>query len=117
MDEKLKKELLEIYDSLSDEQREKAKECKTMEEVSDFAAEEGIELPDEMLDDVAGGYLYRNHDDLRWEVIDDKTGDVRGSFYFKSNAEDNAKELGQSKKEISWDQLDRLRKTGSIKKC
>ena len=55
MDEKLNAALKGIYDSLTDEQKAKAKACKSMEELSALAAKEGIELSDEVLDAVAGG--------------------------------------------------------------
>ena len=55
MDEKLNAAVRGICDSLSDEQKEKAKVCKTMDELKTLAGEEGIELPDEVLDAVAGG--------------------------------------------------------------
>ena len=48
-------DLKSIYESLTDEQKEKAKACKTAEEFKEFAEKEGIELTDEMLDAVAGG--------------------------------------------------------------
>ena len=48
-------ELKSIYDSLTDEQKEKVKACKTADEFKAFAEKEGIELTDEMLDEVAGG--------------------------------------------------------------
>ena len=38
-----------------DELKEKAKQCKTMEELTALAAKEGIELPDEVVDQIAGG--------------------------------------------------------------
>ena len=44
-----------IFDNLTDEQKEKAKACKTADEFKEFAEKEGIELTDEMLDAVAGG--------------------------------------------------------------
>ncbi len=44
-----------IFNSLTDEQKEKAKACKTADEFKEFAEKEGIELTDEMLDAVAGG--------------------------------------------------------------
>ena len=47
--------LKEIYGSLTDEQKEKAKKCKTTDELLKLAAEEGVELPDELLDAAAGG--------------------------------------------------------------
>lgn len=40
---------------LTDEQKEKMKACKTMEELLAFAKEENIELPDELLEAVSGG--------------------------------------------------------------
>ena len=55
MDEKMNAALKGIYDSLTDEQKEKAKACKTMDELTALAAKDGIELPDEALDAVAGG--------------------------------------------------------------
>ena len=54
---KLEAALKGIWDSLTDEQKEKAKNCKTMDELTALAAKEGIELPDEVLDAVAGGLL------------------------------------------------------------
>ncbi len=45
----------EIYASLSDEQKKKAKNCKTLDEFIVFAKKEGIELPDEVLNDISGG--------------------------------------------------------------
>lgn len=44
-----------FFDNLTDEQKEKAKACKTADEFKAFAEKEGIELTDEMLDEVAGG--------------------------------------------------------------
>ena len=56
MDEKMKAVFKGLYDSLTDEQKAKAKSFKTMEELAAFAAKEGIELPDALLDAVNGGY-------------------------------------------------------------
>ena len=55
MDEKLKEALEGIYENLTHEQKEKAKACKTMEEMIALSGEWGIELPDEVVDAVAGG--------------------------------------------------------------
>ena len=55
MNEKMKAAMKGIYDNLSDELKEKAKACKTMDELMALAGKEGIELPDEALDAVAGG--------------------------------------------------------------
>ena len=49
--------LTEIWDSLTDEQKEKAKTCKTTDELMLLAGKEGIELPDEVLDQVSGGLI------------------------------------------------------------
>ena len=43
------------YENLSPEQQERAKACKTPEELSALAEEEGLEISDEMLEGVAGG--------------------------------------------------------------
>ena len=48
-------ELNSFYDSLTDEQKEKVKACKTADEFKAFVEKEGIELTDEMVDEVAGG--------------------------------------------------------------
>lgn len=55
MNEKMNEKLKEIYDSLTDEQKEKAMNCKTAEELMEFAGEEDIELPEDLLGNVAGG--------------------------------------------------------------
>ena len=54
-EQKVNEALKDIYDSLTDEQKEKAKACKTTEELMAFVAKEGFELPDEALEAVAGG--------------------------------------------------------------
>ncbi len=51
----LNKALEAIWESLTDEQKAKAKECKSMDELAALAGAAGVELPDEMLDAVAGG--------------------------------------------------------------
>lgn len=44
-----------VWDSLTDEQKARAKNCKTVDDLLAFAKNEKIELPDEVLDDIAGG--------------------------------------------------------------
>ena len=44
-----------ILDSLSDAQKEKARACKDTKSLLDLLASEGVALPDELLDAVAGG--------------------------------------------------------------
>ena len=64
MNEKMKEALKNIYDNLTDEQKEKAKACKTNEELMDFAGKEGIELPDDLVESVSGGLgLLHHHPD------------------------------------------------------
>ncbi len=48
-------ELEKYMKNLSPELQEKVKLCKNMNEMTDLAAREGIELPDEALDIVTGG--------------------------------------------------------------
>ncbi len=60
MDEKMKATIKGFYDNLSDDLKEKVKACKTMEEVMELAAKEGIELPDEVVEDISGGWDWRS---------------------------------------------------------
>ena len=56
MDNKKLNELLKgIFESLTEEQKKKAAACKTFEELTAFLTNEGVELPDELLDAVSGG--------------------------------------------------------------
>ncbi len=55
----LNKALEGMWDSLTDEQKIKAKECKSMDELMLLAGKFGVELPDEMLTCVAGGAIRR----------------------------------------------------------
>ena len=55
MNEKMKKMMNGVIEKLNDEQKEKIKQCKTMDEFMAIAGEWGIELPDELADAVAGG--------------------------------------------------------------
>ena len=44
-----------IYENLTDEQKANVKDCKNMDEFMALAGEWGIDLPDDVLDVVAGG--------------------------------------------------------------
>ncbi len=111
--EKLNELLKNVWDSLTDEQKEKAKACKTPDELLKLAGEEGIELPDEALDAAAGGYIYFHKDNapnIGWEIIDDTTGktvNLRSNAYDAAGA---AQAAGLSTTEINWDQVQKLRK-------
>ena len=43
-------------EGLSPELQEKARACRTAEELFELAKEEGMEIPDEQLDAIAGGW-------------------------------------------------------------
>lgn len=74
-------------------------------------------LDDEQVEGAAGGYLYYDEDETcfgdRWKVIDGKGG-VVCSHAFWDDAIDCARERGLSDKEITLEELQRLRETGSI---
>ncbi len=106
IDPKLDAALKGVWDSLTDEQKEKAKACKTPDELTALAAKEGIELPDEVLDAVAGGYLYYAG---YWEVIDDHTGRNFGNYNDKKYAEQVLRERGFSTEQISLDRINQIR--------
>ena len=59
MEEKnLQQAMAAILDSLTDEQKEKARACKTFEELITLLGEMNVSLPDELMDEVAGGGQY-----------------------------------------------------------
>ena len=89
--EKLNELLVNVWDSLTDEQKAKAKACKTPDELLKLAGEEGIELPDELLDAAAGGALVK---------ITDKYGYVTWNVYRN----------GIRSKIFEWDQFEQAKK-------
>ena len=54
------------WDDLTPEQREKVKDCKTLEDILALAQEEGYEISDEELAAISGG-------DIKWGYCGDKT--------------------------------------------
>ncbi|MBR1829701.1 MAG: hypothetical protein IJ781_09375 [Atopobiaceae bacterium] len=116
--DKLDAALHGVWESLTDEQKAKARACKSAEEVMRLVAEEGIELPDEMLQAVSGGVLFRTSRGARatgdpndtFDVINDKTGEVmEGGILGRGNAEARARALGQDPDEVLWTYVDHLR--------
>ena len=55
---KMNEALKGLWDSLTDEQKAKAKECKNMDELMALAGSMGVELTNELLDSVSGGAVY-----------------------------------------------------------
>ncbi len=104
------KEMLKnMFDSMTDEQRDKALECKSPDEFFKFAAKERIPLPDDLLDAVNGGYVvYLDPEDgyltQGWTVVNDRTGTyVMGGYESESWAKWKAFWHGYSIKTISVD--------------
>ena len=96
-----------IYGSLTDEQKEKVKACKTMDELVKFAGEEGIELPDEVLDAVAGGVVVDIKDGT-WSAFDND-GEYLGNRWGKEAAQELARQNGASTAETDYNGLQRIR--------
>ena len=66
------------------------------------------------LDDVAGGYIYDKNNNggnyqLRYEVIDDETGEVRDVFTTMKDAREWASRRGISTESIDWNKLKSIR--------
>ena len=109
MDDSLEMKLVEIWEGLTDEQRAKARKCKSPGELITLVQEEGIVLPDEVFDAVAGGYIY--HGPSSWFVIHDDCGyDDGKQFPTAEAARAAATSQGQSVEEINWDKIQKLRK-------
>ena len=51
-------DMKDFYSKLSDEQKQKLKECKNQEELLKLSEDFGLELPDEALDGICGGFPY-----------------------------------------------------------
>ncbi len=49
--------LRQLFDSLSDDQKEKIKKCKTPEEVLELIKSEGLELSDEAMEMISAGIV------------------------------------------------------------
>ena len=107
-----------IWENLTDEQKEKAKACKTADELIKLAGEEGIELPDEALETVAGGYLFQEHGSKGIEIIRDSDGEYLSSVDTSNlapgdimgEAKRQAEQMGQSSEWLyGWDALNNLR--------
>lgn len=60
------------FNDLTDEQKEKIRNCKTPEDILALAQEEGYELSSEELETVSGG-------DIKWDCCDNKSG--KGYIY------------------------------------
>ncbi len=56
--EKMNDTLKMLLDNLTDDQKEKVKACKNMDEFMKLAGEWGLELPDELVDNVGGGLWF-----------------------------------------------------------
>ncbi len=55
MGKDLKERMIGILQYLTDEQKEKMKACKSPDQIIALLSKMGVELPDELLDTVAGG--------------------------------------------------------------
>jgi len=61
MEEKKFNKILEkVLAGLTDEQKAKAAECKDEGELCELLEKMGVALPDELLDDAAGGFVWTN---------------------------------------------------------
>ena len=109
---KIMDQLFAVYDSLNDDQKKRIQECKTVNEIMDFAGKEKIELPDDVLDAISGGYIFIDQymGGKDYQVINDTTGEVMQTLSQHTAAEDRARWHGQSTEIISYDRLKEIRK-------
>ena len=67
---KMNERMAGILNGLTEEQKKKARTCKSKKDLLDFLGAEGVELPDELLDSVAGGATYRYNSEYKcYEMI------------------------------------------------
>ena len=65
----------EFFQQLSEETKEKLRNCKTEEEAMDVLKEDMIPIPDDALDDVAGGVSYSSCWDVDCNARDGDSDD------------------------------------------
>jgi len=107
-EEKLNVMLKGVWDRLTNEQKEKAKACKSADELIKLAASEGIELPDELLDSIAGGSIYPAENG-GWWIINDLAGKVQTIDYgSKEQVQFTARRMGFSDRELTKKEFDKL---------
>ena len=70
------------------------------------------ELKEDELENVGGGYVfYDRYGSGKWQIISDRTGSVKNDgFLSKEAAQEWAEKTGYGTDEISWNDLDKLRK-------
>ncbi|MCR5399536.1 MAG: hypothetical protein K6E68_08410 [Lachnospiraceae bacterium] len=66
IDSELENAIISFCDSLTDEQRKKAKTGELQQELLKVLCKDGIELPDEVLDSVSGGKVSLWPFDPKW---------------------------------------------------
>ena len=94
------KELLKnLMNSLTDEQKEKAKTCKDLNELTACLGEMGVSLPDELLDAVAGGIILR--------VVSNITGEPTGCYIVTN---ENVQDYCDPDLEWTYDLADAIKK-------
>ncbi len=110
-----------IWSSLTDEQKDKARACKSMDELRLLAGEEGIELADELLDSIAGGYITPlGNKNPGYAVVDDNTGATIDIVYnsdrgiARDRAKNIARENNQSDRALTLGDINRLREKAGI---
>ncbi len=64
---KLPEEIKEFFRQLPEETKEKLKQCKSEEEAMDVLKGDMIPIPDDVLDDVAGGLYSPETCELYWQ--------------------------------------------------
>ncbi len=69
-------------------------------------------LKEDELEKVDGGYVFHDkYGSGKWQIISDRTGSVKNDgFLTKKAAQEWAEKTGYGTDEISWDDLDKLRK-------
>ncbi len=80
----LREKMPEILSALTDEQKEKAKSCKTVEELLAMLNEAGVPLQDEVLDNVVGGGSLEDLDLIEKLTLWDELCKQRGISVYDS---------------------------------
>ena len=111
MDEnKISSALNEIWGFFDEEQKKKALSCKSLDEIFKLAGKPCIPIPDELLDEVSGGFVYFDESVNAWRPGNESTGELEKSmFATEGDAGLHALNLGYGVLPITTEQLASLR--------
>ena len=99
-DEKVPEILAKLYGNMTDEQKKRALECKTVGDFMAIVEREGVEIPDGLIENVAGG-VSLNESVLNYSLFNIPSVLLAQTKYGKKNSDDAKSIKGTGKPDVS----------------